>query len=66
MPHDLAWFDNLPDAGEPDCICSYCGGQIEENTPALRIWDKVKGLEARLCEICREVIEPYWIKKRTL
>ena len=22
---DLAWFEMSPDAGDPDCICSYCG-----------------------------------------
>ncbi len=27
----LRWFKHSPDAGEPDCICSYCGERIEES-----------------------------------
>lgn len=27
---ELAWFKTSPEAGDPDCICSYCGFVIWE------------------------------------
>lgn len=28
MPPAIAWFEDSPDAGDPRCICSWCGDVI--------------------------------------
>lgn len=35
----IRWFDDSPDAGEPDCVCSYCGERMEERNPELAEWE---------------------------
>lgn len=49
---ELAYFDNSPDAGTQDCICSYCGFMIGENEIPWRLFRKSDNTEARLCENC--------------
>lgn len=45
MP-EIRWFDDSPDAGDPACICSWCGEQITEvQAPAIRV--TTNNLEAR-------------------
>lgn len=34
---DLAWFETSPDAGDPDCICSYCGFMIPIDEIPIRL-----------------------------
>jgi hypothetical protein len=48
----LKWFDDSPDAGDPECRCSFCAGLIgEEEGPVIRFWHDVR-LEARFHEKC--------------
>lgn len=54
--NELAWFDDTPDAGDPECICSYCGFQIGADELPLRIFSNKENKEARLCENCLDVI----------
>jgi hypothetical protein len=57
-PDDLAWFEDSPDAGCPECICSYCGNQIGEDEIPLRFYRERPNeptKEARLCENCSRV-----------
>lgn len=56
---DLAWFDTSPDAGDPDCICSYCGFVIPKDEIPIRLSHKCnlqdcpcKNKEARLHQAC--------------
>ncbi len=59
-------FDNSPDTGHPDCICSRCLSQIKEYECAIRMWttnaigkvDK-ESKEYRYCESCMSGI-PYF------
>jgi hypothetical protein len=44
----LAWFKTSPDAGDPDCICSYCGFVIPEDDWPIRIFRECDNTEARL------------------
>jgi len=60
--NDLAWFEDSPDAGHPDCICSYCGFLIDEDDFPFRLFRKSeptnpnsKTLEARLHRHCFEM-----------
>lgn len=61
------FFNNSPNAGEPDCICSRCFRQIQENELMLRVAvnedivkaraedqgiEVVNGVEFRLCVTC--------------
>lgn len=46
-------FQDSPDAGWPECICSRCGGRIGEDEMPLRVFvDEGKGGEYRYCEGC--------------
>jgi len=61
MPLDLKYlkkFYKHADAGDPDCLCSYCKRAIAEDKPVLRLWPKRKDYEYRLCEDCSKVIVP--------
>lgn len=52
---DLAWFETLPNEGDPDCICSYCGFEILEGDGSfimIRPGDKT---QARLHHRCLEM-----------
>ena len=53
---ELAWFDDSPDAGDPACICSYCGNVIEEYEIPLRLFRRRENTEARLCETCMDLL----------
>jgi hypothetical protein len=52
-------FDNSPDAGHPQCICSRCGERIQEGEFPIRMFT-TNGIgevdehskEARYCEFC--------------
>ena len=48
----LAWFETSPDAGDPDCICSYCGFVIPEDEVPVRLFGKSDKLEIRLHSEC--------------
>lgn len=44
----IKWFFDSPDAGNPDCICSFCGRPIsDEQGPAVRLFDTDTKMEAR-------------------
>lgn len=48
-------FPDSPDAGEVDCICSRCGGEIPEETVPLRAFvEEGHGGEYRFCDYCQE------------
>jgi hypothetical protein len=34
---DLAWYETSPDAGDPDCICSFCGFVIPADEVPIRL-----------------------------
>jgi len=60
---DLAWFETSPDAGDPYCICSYCGFVIPEDDVPFRLFQKPnpqepgsKMLEARLHNACLKML----------
>jgi hypothetical protein len=42
-PDELAWFDTCPDAGDPDCICSYCSFVVQDDDDLIRFWRKGYG-----------------------
>ena len=51
----FAWFDTSPMQGEPDCVCSSCGGVIEDvpGEGAFRMWTGgEEALEARFHVTC--------------
>lgn len=57
-PTDKA-FDKSPDAGDPDCVCSRCGNQIQEGEFPIRFFTTnnagevdESSMEYRLCEYC--------------
>lgn len=61
MLEQLRWFDDSPDAGDPDCLCSLCGGLIEEEDDPLRLTHEggdMDGREARLHIKCWNQISP--------
>ena len=56
---DLGWFETSPDAGDPDCICSYCSFVIPETDIPIRLYHnckhpdcELKNKEARLHPAC--------------
>ena len=53
---ELAWFDDSPDAGDPDCICSYCGRFIDEDQVPVRLTNEETNKEARFCEDCTPIV----------
>lgn len=38
----LRCFENSPDAGDPDCLCSLCGKAISEEEVPIRMWPQGK------------------------
>jgi hypothetical protein len=48
----LKWFRDSPDAGDPDCLCSYCERAIPENQLPIRLFDSNSDLEARFHPAC--------------
>lgn len=54
---DLAWFEDSPDAGDPACICSYCGFAITEDQLCYRTFCKTDNTEARLCDNCLQLLD---------
>jgi hypothetical protein len=56
---NLMWFDDSPDAGEPSCLCSYCGNVIEEGDGPVRMWNG-EGQELRFHDVClNDVVENF-------
>jgi len=56
---ELAWFETSPNAGDPDCICSYCSFVIPETDIPIRLYHnckhpdcELKNKEARLHPAC--------------
>ncbi len=45
-------FDDSPDAGMPECVCSRCGSKILEGEIAIRAYHKKENKEWRFCEFC--------------
>lgn len=45
---ELAWFETSPAAGDPDCICSYCGFEILETDIPIRLSHTCKHLDCDL------------------
>lgn len=57
--NELTWFEDSPDAGDPDCICSYCGSVIKAEELCYRCYNTKEGTEARLCDNClRQLDKP--------
>jgi hypothetical protein len=54
---ELAWFDDSPPAGDPACICSYCGFVITEDEIPWRFYRPIDKTEARLCENCFRLLD---------
>ena len=61
---DLAWFETSPPAGDPDCVCSYCGFVILETQIPMRLYHTCKRpdcefekKEARLHPACALLLE---------
>ena len=52
----LAWFETSPDAGDPDCICSYCGFVIPEDDVPARFLCEGGKLEIRLHWECLKLL----------
>lgn len=54
---ELAWFDDSPDAGSPDCVCSYCGFVISEDVDvAYRFFRPSDNTELRLHMECLQIM----------
>lgn len=47
----LKFFSDSPDAGDPSCVCSWCGKVIEEREMPLRLF-RENNTEARLHQRC--------------
>jgi hypothetical protein len=44
----LTWWVDSPDAGHPECLCSWCANVIsDEDVPPIRLFDDESGMEAR-------------------
>lgn len=48
----IKWFGESPDAGEPNCHCSYCGDLISEEEVPIRFFNTIEMTEARFHEVC--------------
>lgn len=68
MEHDYVqhpeswWFDDSPDAGDPECICSICRREIPHAENLMRMFqreDEVT-LEARFHQHCFEEVRHYF------
>lgn len=67
----MTWFDDSPDYGHPECLCSICGEQIEQDgedqDPSrfpLRLYrapseEHPHGQEARFCPDCAPLLLKY-------
>lgn len=60
---ELAWFETSPNAGDPECICSYCGFVIMETDIPIRLYHTCKRpdcdlekKEARLHQACFKLL----------
>ena len=68
MEHDYVmhpeswWFDEAPDVGDPDCICSICRREISQAENPLRMYqgEGEETVEARFHEHCFEKIRHYF------
>jgi len=56
MVHLLMWFDDVPDAGDPACICSLCKKVIVKGEMPLRIFRTRDHTEIRLHISCANKI----------
>jgi len=57
--YELPWSETSPNAGDPDCTCSYCGFVIPGDEVPIRLYHTcnlpdcpAKNKEARLHEHC--------------
>jgi hypothetical protein len=50
----ILWFHDSPDAGTPECICSWCRKPIGEEEVPVRLFYKEEWLEARFHPACFE------------
>lgn len=53
---DLLRFNDSPDAGMPECKCSYCGFVIGEDDFPFRFWPEDASWEIRLHLTCFEIL----------
>ena len=53
---ELAWFEDSPDAGDPDCICSYCSFVIPEDDVPARFFSESGKCEIRLHTKCFQLL----------
>ena len=61
----LHWFDDSPDPGTPECVCSWCGNLIQEGDTLLRIFHYSEHSEARLHVVCWNEVSPYKLSFET-
>lgn len=54
MIKQIQWFDESPDQGSPECICSLCGKPLAELT--IRLFDETSEQEARFDKICFDLV----------
>jgi len=71
MLQNMTWFDDSPDYGWPECLCSVCGDAIPEwpedeafDVPPLRLYRRPsvlhpRGREARFCPDCVPAVLKY-------
>ena len=49
----IRWFKDSPDAGHPDCLCSWCGKVIPAaDAPVIRMFNDDTDEEARFHRRC--------------
>lgn len=49
----IRWFNDSPDAGDPRCLCSWCGLPIAAgDAPIIRVFDSDADKEARFHFAC--------------
>jgi hypothetical protein len=53
-PDEFPFYDTSPDAGDPDCICSYCGFGIPEDDEIFRLF--LGNSEARFHNACFKIL----------
>ena len=53
---ELAWFETFPDAGDPDCICSYCGFVFLKDDALIRFFGESGKFEIRLHAECYRIL----------
>ena len=59
----ITWFKDSPDAGEPACICSFCGKLLGEEEVPTRLFNTDNNTEARFHVICFGTVTGHKIRR---